>query len=132
MRSLVYHVLSSDAVLMGLLPGGLYGDRALDTIPASRPFAVLMHEGPNPVPASGYRLSQVRSTLWVHDDVGDYTRIDSALKLAREIVLAAVPRVYQGIWLIEAEWLGNSPDLSDDVRGTNTKNAAFLLTGSGL
>lgn len=132
MRSLVYDLLSKDAVFMGLLPGGLHGDRGLNTIAPPRPFAVLMHEGPNPVPASGFRLSQVRTILWVHDDVGDYTRIDSALKLAREIVLSAVPRTHQGVWLIEAEWLGDSPDLSDDVRGTNTKNAAFLLTGSGL
>lgn len=132
MRSLVYSLLSADPVFMGLVPGGLHGDRALDEVPPLRPFAVLMHEGPNPVPNSGFRLAQVRTNLWIHDEVGDYTRIDTALKLAREIVLSSVPTMRSGIWLINAEWLGDSPDLSDDVRGTNTKNAAFLLTGSGL
>jgi hypothetical protein len=131
-RKLVYDLLFSSEEFMDLVPGGLYGDRALDIVPSLRPFAVLVHEGPMPVAGSSNRLSQTRTSLWVHDEVGDYTRIDEALRIARSLVTQAVPHWHEGVWLMEVEWRGDSPDLFDDVRGTNTKNTAWLLTGSGL
>lgn len=130
MRRLIYDLLSSDATLMALLPGGLYGDRSLVETPSVKPFGVLMHEGPS----NGMSARVNRSTvvLWVHDEVGDYTRIEAALRRARALLLAAVQVEKNGVWLMEADWSGDSVDLYDDARGTNVKNATFPLVGSGL
>lgn len=129
MRRLIYNVFSTDAALMALLPGGLFGDRAEIPSDTLRPFGILTHEGPNPGVS---RMMQSRSFLWVHDEPGDYTRIDAVLKMAREVLLTAVPTSLNGVWLNDVRWEGVSPDLFDDTRRTNVKNAAFLLTGNGL
>lgn len=114
---------------MALLPGGLHGDRGLEFVPDEKPFAVLTFEGPNPGMS---RVKQMRGFLWVHDEVGDYTKIDDVLKAARDIIPETIQHFHEGVWLIEASWEGDSPDSFDDIRRTNVKNAAFLLTGSGL
>jgi hypothetical protein len=129
MRRLIYNIWSTNAGLMALLPGGLFGDRVEIPSETLRPFGILTHEGPLPGMASHL---QSRTTLWVHDEPGDYTRIDAALKEAKNVLLAAVPATLNGVWLNDVQWEGVSLDLFDDTRRTNVKNAAFLLTGNGL
>lgn len=129
MRRLIHTLLSTHQPLMDLLPGGLYGDRSLKDTPAVKPFGVLLHEGPSRGLGTVHRATTV---LWVHDEVGDYTRIDDALKVARLHLAAQVQVSLNGIYLMQAEWQGDSVDLYDDARGTNVKNATFLLVGSGL
>lgn len=128
MRVLVYQALTEDTGLMDLLPGGISGDRA-DGVPDLRPFGVLTWEGPNP--GIG-RAMQMRMTLHVHDNPGDFTRIDEILRYVRDLMESATPRKHQGVTLSHAEWIGMSPDLHDEDRRTNLKTVTFLLTGSGL
>lgn len=127
-RKLIYNLWSTHAPLMDLLPGGLYGDRAEFTTEI-KPFGVLIHQGPLPGISSHM---QARTTLWVHDEPGDYTRIDEALRVARNYLLSAVPVLLDGVWLNDVRWEGTSDDLLDTERRTNVKNATFLLTGSGM
>jgi hypothetical protein len=129
MRKIVYKVLKDNAEFMALLPGGLYGDRALEGTPSAKPFAVLTFEGPTP--GVGRHL-RGRAYLWIHDNVGDFTRIDSVHKAARDLLESLPPIAFAGEWLTLAEWEGNSTDLFDDARGTNVKSAGYLLIGSGL
>lgn len=129
MRRLVYNLLSTNAPFMALLPGGLFGDRAEFPVPLEKPFGVLLHEGPLP----GVRSHrQYRSALWVHDEPGDYTKIDEVLRAAEILLVAAVPVSLNGVWLNDVQWTGVSGDLSDDARRTNVKNTNFLLTGNGM
>lgn len=128
MRRLIYDLLTGNVALMEKLAGGIQGDRA-EGVPDTLPFAVLRFEG---VSKGVSRVNQTRLTVWVHDQNQDYTLIDEILKDIRALVEGAAPRMLNGVWLNEAEWEGDSIDLYDDVRRTNTRNAAFLLTGSGL
>lgn len=128
MRRLIYDLLSTDPNLMSMLPGGLWGDRAVEGVPA-KPFAIMTFNGPLPGVS---RMRQTRLTLWVHDISTDYTRIDDVLKTARELILSSPPRKLGEVWMVAAEWEGDSTDLFDEARSTNTRNGVFLLTGSGL
>lgn len=129
MRKVFYNLLAGNEAFMAMLPGGLYGDRSLDGTPALKPFGVITMEGPAPGLS---RHWTGRGILWVHDAVGDYTRIDGILLAARGILEAAPPVLLAGTWLTSAEWTGDSTDLFDDARGTNVKNAGYRLVGNGL
>lgn len=129
MRKVFFNLLASDEAFMALLPGGLYGDRALDGTPTLKPFGIITMEGPTPGIS---RHWTGRATLWVHDSVGDYTRIDEILLAAKGILEPAPPTSLAGAWLSSVEWTGDSPDLFDDARGTNVKNAGYRLVGNGL
>lgn len=129
MRRLVYDVYATNGPFMALLPGGLFGDRQEFQVPEAKPFGVLLSEGPLP----GVKTHrQYRSQLWVHDEPGDYTRIDNVLKEAENLLTAVLPRTLNGVWLNDVQWLGVSGDLSDDARRTNVKYVTFLLTGNGM
>lgn len=129
MRTLIYQWLSNDAGFTDIVEGGLYSDRSLEVVPSVKPFCVLMYEGPNPGMS---RVRQMTLRAWVHDEPGDYLRIEEALKYLRDLLPTGLPRRQGDIWLMEAQWLGDSADLYDETRRTNVKNAVFLLTGSGL
>lgn len=134
MRRLIYNLLTAvpnepGSYKMLWLPGGLFGDRAEFETPVDKPFGVLTHEGPLPGVS---RHQQARFSLWVHDEPGDYTRIDNALKVLRPLVVGSTPRTLNGVWLTEAQWTSTSGDLFDAERRTNVKYSTFLLTGSGM
>lgn len=132
MRRLIYDLLTTggdDAFTTLYLPGGLFGDRPEIPLDNPKPFGVLAHEGP--IPGIGSHV-QSRFSLWVHDEPGDYTLIDEALKALRPLVVGSTPRQLNGVWLNEASWESTSSDLFDDTRRTNVKYSTFLLTGSGM
>lgn len=129
MRTLVYPALLGDATLMGMLPGGLTSDRSLLATPTVRPFGVLMHEGPSRGIGRVHRWTTV---LWVHDEIGDYTRIDAALRRARVVMESLPGLVSAGFSVVDVRWQETSSDLYDDARETNVKNSTFLLVGGGL
>lgn len=128
MRRLVYQALTADATLMGLLPGGLAGDRTTG-VPDVLPFGVLTLEGPTP----GIGAHRTwRLTVWVHSEREDFTAIDQVLKRVKAVMNTLAPRTLNSIWLTDVTWEGDSPDLHDEDRGTNVRTSAFLLAGSGL
>lgn len=128
MRKLVYTLLTSDPGYADALPGGIQGDRA-SGVPDVLPFAVVRFSGDNP--GMG-RAGQTYCSVWVHGQKEDYTIIDDVLKWVRSVMEGATPMQHEGVWLTSVEWQGNSADLYDNERGTNTKSTTFLLTGSGL
>ena len=69
--------------------------------------------------------------IWVHDEPGDYTRIDRILLRLREILppLAGTTSGTQSI--LAVEWTGDSEDLTDDGHGTIARTASFTLVGTG-
>ena len=128
MRKVVYQLMQDPSVA-DFMVGGIFGDGALGDPPLLRPFLNLTHEGP--FPGIG-RMRQWRTTFTVHDDIGDYTRIDDGLKLIRAVMDNAAPFHFDGIWLNAVVWEGDSPDLLDTGRGTNMKYTTYLMTASGL
>jgi len=127
-RRLVYQALIADTTLMGLLPGGLAGDR-VEGVPDTLPFGVLTFEGPTP--GVGKHRTW-RCTFWAHGESQDYTDIDQVLLRVKTVMAGLAPSTLNGIWLTDVQWEGDSPDLHDEDRGTNVRTSAFLLAGSGL
>jgi hypothetical protein len=67
----------------------------------------------------------------VHDQPGDYTKIDAIIYRLRSLIPSLVPsRDTQG-WLQGVVWEGDSEDLTDDGHRTIARNTSFTLVGSG-
>lgn len=70
-------------------------------------------------------------TVWVHDEPGDYGRIDTIILRLRTI-LPALEGMSNGLGhVVAVEWTGDSEDLADDGHGTIARNTSFSLVGSG-
>ena len=74
--------------------------------------------------------------IWVYDELGSYVRVDSILRAIRSAfvdmaVLARTRTDGSVVRLIQADWLGTSADLNDDVFRCATRNATWRLVGSG-
>lgn len=128
MRTLIYQAIINDPTMNGF---GITGPTSfsvdVDT-PITRPFLQLRWG----VNAIGLDVSTQRSlVIWVHDQPGDYTRIDSIILRLRALISSLVPsRDTQG-WLQGAVWEGDSEDLTDVGHGTIARNTSFTLVGSG-
>lgn len=69
--------------------------------------------------------------VWVHDEPGDYSRIDRIIQRLR-IVLPALSGVHQAPYsILDIAWTGDSEDLTDDGHGTITRTSSYTLVGSG-
>jgi hypothetical protein len=128
MRAFLMQAIVADPTLNGL---GIVDQNSfavdVDT-PQSRPFLQLRW-GRNNV---GLDVVTRRDlTIWVHDEPGDYGRIDSIILRLREL-LPTLDGMSNGLGhLLAAEWTGDSEDLTDDGHGTITRTTTFLLVGSG-
>jgi hypothetical protein len=128
MRTLIYQAIINDPELISY---GITGTSSfavdVDT-PQSRPFLQLRWG----VNAIGLDVSTRRSlVIWVHDQPGDYTKIDAIIFRLRSLIPSLVPsRDAQG-WLQGVTWEGDSEDLTDDGHRTIARNTSFTLVGSG-
>lgn len=128
MRTVIRQAIANDVTLAGLgvVPSGvLAGD--VDT-PTERPFIQLRWGETSP------GLSTVDNrvlAIWVHDQPGDYTRIDSIIRRIKQIFDGLTPVQHSTGWLLEIEWVTDSDDLTDDGHGTITRTTTHTLVGSG-
>lgn len=101
-----------------------------DSLP-SRPFAVIHLGVFNPGMA---HVKDGSCTIWIHDDGGDYDRIDQALQAIYGRLHGAEHVSEQGgsAELIRAEWTATSGDLFDPGFRTITKNSSYRLIGTGV
>lgn len=128
MRALVRSTLMTDPTLIdrGVVPlGVLAGD--VDT-PEERPFLQLRWGNTAPGLSAVTRRDLV---VWVHDEPGDYTRIDSIIRRIKTIMASLVGVMHPDGHLMIAEWTGDSADLADDGHGTITRTTSFSLVGTG-
>ena len=128
MRTLIYQAIIGDPALNGL---GITGPSSfavdVDT-PQDRPFLQLRW-GPNTI---GLDVSTRRSlVIWVHDQPGDYTRIDDIILRLRSLIPSLVLSQDAQGWLQGVRWEGDSEDLTDDGHRTIARNTSFTLVGSG-
>lgn len=128
MRTLIYQAIIADTALNGL---GIAGSSAfavdVDT-PLPRPFLQLRWG----VNAIGLDVSTRRSlVIWVHDQPGDYSRIDSIILRLRALIPTLVGTSDAQGYLQGVVWEGDSEDLTDDGHKTIARHTEFTLVGSG-
>ncbi len=70
-------------------------------------------------------------TIWVHDEPGDYSRIDRIVFRLRQILPLLEGTVNGSQSILAVEWTGDSEDLTDDGHQTIARTASFELVGSG-
>lgn len=126
MRTLLRATLVADVGLIAAIPDARWIQAGAVDNPPARPFAVIRITD---APPSGSKAPQPRVQIWVHDNRGSYTRIDSTLKLIRERLTTAFPLENATERIVCAEWTGDSPDLVDEGYNTNTRYCTFTLTG---
>lgn len=124
MRTIVFQAITSDPTLIGL---GIEGENSfagdVDT-PEYRPFLQLRW-GRNDI---GLDVVTRRTLdIWVHDEGGDYGRIDSIISRLR----ALLPTLEGTNNVMAVEWTGDSEDLADDGHKTIARYTSFSLVGSG-
>ena len=124
LRARVYGLLRHDSVLQTYWADRIYQRSAMEyeVPPSQRPFGVyhLDQEGPVSVP-SALRARVCSVQVWVHDEPGDYHRIDQALDRVRHVLEGADPT---GPFL-EMRMTIRSPDMFDDLLKTIMRYSRF-------
>jgi len=125
-RAAVNSVLENSIELqaLGLLPGATYAANAVDTV-EERPFIVMRWE-------ENVRAFDTRGvqglTVWVNDNLGDYTRIDACLEVIKRLLTNMVHVAgSDGRTITQIDWSGDSGDLWDDGYHTIARNAGFSV-----
>lgn len=113
------------AGLTGIPPAQITAAGSLEATPpvAQRPFIVIRVGPKLRGPFPGVHVHN--AAIWVHDEPGDYGRIDTALEEIRAAIEGSVPEA-DGV---AARWLGDSQELADDLLGTILRNTTYQLNG---
>lgn len=123
-RRWAYDKLRLDEDLTALVPlANIYGGGALQSAPKIKPFLIINYA---PSFRSNVRTSVSSLIVAVHDDPGDYGRIDQTLLRVKELFNNAIPGE-PGSTVVE--WLTDSQDLADDGYGTIMRNSSYRLIG---
>jgi hypothetical protein len=135
-RSFVFSLITTDSELnvLGFTEDNVFTSHDEDT-PQARPFIILRwlstDVGLNDWD-TGVGSNLRRLTVWVHDDPGDYARIDKTLERVRTL-LTLVRGAYTGSigkFIGQINWNGDSDDFKDDIVGTITRNGSYTIIGS--
>jgi hypothetical protein len=125
-RAAVYSVLRDSVLLeeLGLPTGAVFAGNNVDT-PEMRPFIVMRWE--EKTKAFADRGPQ-GLTVWAHDEIGDYTRIDKMIEVIKAIMgeMVHVPGDDDRT-VTCVTWTGDSADLYDDGYHTISRNAGFQV-----
>lgn len=123
-RTWAYAKLTANAGVGALVQDAdVHGSGSLEGSPA-RPF-IMLRFGPT-VRGAYAGTSQTELQVWVHDEPGDYLRIQAILQAVR----AALEGVVASAGAHVARWQGESQDLADDGYGTITRWASYNLVGT--
>ena len=125
------------ALVRGLLIAGLddasdipperwFGSGAVTDTPP-RPFAEIKFGGR--FPGIGV-VARRRLEVWIHDDEGDYDRIEKWLQHSKERLNGAEHQSDgDGNEIVLCSWVSDSTDLYDDGYRTNCMMSAFEIVG---
>jgi|SRR6185295_19206289 len=130
MRELILQAVVNDPTinLLGITDENAF---AVDVdTPEQRPF-LQARWGANEVALSKTEVGRRTLTLWVHDEPGDYGRIDTIIFRLRSLIPTLEGESNGLGHLIAAEWSGDSEDLSDDGHRTIARWTSFSLVGTG-
>lgn len=128
MRVVVRNLILEDPALVAEIPADRwFGSGSVPDTPP-RPFAEIRFGGTFPGMA---HITRRRLEVWIHDDEGDYGRIDKIIGLLKKVLDGAEHVQGEDSELIRASWVGDSTDLYDDGYRTNTKSTGFDVVGTG-
>lgn len=123
-RAAVQTLLETDATLLSLGLGQVYGANAVDT-PSEQIFATVHWDQKSVV--FGDRGPETL-VIWFHDRSRDYAKIDAMIERAIQILEGAVHVAGTDGILTQAKWTATSQDLFDDGFKTVTKNVSFQVS----
>jgi hypothetical protein len=128
MRILVFQAITGDSEMQSMGIGGVNSFAGDVDTPEYRPFLQLRW-GRNDVGLDVVTRRTVN--IWVHDEGGDYGRIDSIILRLRALLPTLEGQDNGSGHLMAVEWTGDSEDLADDGHKTITRYTSFSLVGSG-
>ena len=105
------------------LKDAVFGAGSLKGSPSQRPFIVVRMGPKIPTPVPGTSSDEL--VVAVHDEPGDYLRINTLLDLVRSALEGPVAQ--EGA--IAARWTGESGDLADEGYGTIFRTNSFQCVG---
>ena len=126
MREWVIGMMAGDALLTDHVPRSrMYSTGAIGRgleISPDRPFIVVRANGYAAVAVPG--VQQQQYTIYVHDDQGScLPHIDPVLLRVRALFEQRGGYKYGDLWVTDSAWLGEGPDLYDDMFKTTVKFA---------
>lgn len=123
-RTWIHQTLIGAVPVTTLVPAArIFGSGSVQGVPKDKPFIILTF-GARVAPIPTAHRQTV--TVWVHDEPGDYLRIDQILAEIRSVLEGQV----SSAGAIGCRWSGDSTDLADDAYGTITRNSSYDLVGS--
>lgn len=112
-------------------PDRVFQTGSVDTNPVT-PFIVYRQSGHFPGVTKRSKVRQQSLEIWVHDEPGDYSRIDGILNRIEQTFDAVVhASAAEGESIGSADFESRSPDLDDDGFGTICKMTNYTITGRG-
>lgn len=126
MRALLYQAITGHVELSSIIPASRWIQQGAVDNPPARPFAVVSFTDR---PRSDVGSAQPRVTIWIHDDRGSYSKIDTVIQLLENILPDLPPLEDSSNRIADIRWEASSGDLTDDGYNTNVRNATFALTG---
>jgi hypothetical protein len=126
MRGIVYNLLTEDAALLVDIPKARWfsSGAALDL--PEKPFAVI-HWGERT--GISRNLSARTLRVNIHDNRGDYTRIERVLDQVEDVLLPQIDVKQGASRITEIQWLMRSGELVDQDYKTNLMYLDFRVAG---
>jgi len=129
MRIWLHQTLANYAPLVTLVGDRIYQGESMTSTPKTKPFLVHRLGNASPEiwtgdPTEDIRPNQRYFSLYVHDNKGDYTRIDEILDLLRRWLPMEAPVASEHI--LEVRYLETSRDLDDAAFDTIQRYIRFL------
>lgn len=127
LRERVYNLLDVPT-LTDIALGGVLEGRSFEVTPQLRPFIIYAFGVQRAEPRwRGPRRQDL--VVYVHDDVGDYLRIDSTLDLV-DGILTSAPSTADGSGFIQCDFVERSQDFQDNELNTFYKFARYQVVSS--
>lgn len=126
MEKVVYEAISGDSDLKVLFPN-TYQSGAVEDAP-QLPFIVYKMVGTTRVGRNFPRMPRLE--VWLYQERGSYDLINRGLVMLDDIFMAIQTKVVEDQWISQADPMGWSGYLEDDIYRANTRNAAYHLLGS--
>ncbi len=127
-RRAIHSAISNDLAVSAVLGGRLFAAGGVPNGP-TRPFAVLRWGDLEPGIA---RMERRRLTVFVHDDRGDYLRIDDIGGDIRNVLEFLPHTRFEGGSVSKVEFEGASVDLEDPTYDTGMRTWAYRIVGVGV
>jgi hypothetical protein len=129
MRKALFHLLTTDSVLIAAIPADRWYERSSVPDSPSLPFAVLAYDGKLRV---GTGLRSQRASLWVYQGRGDYGFISTVLERAFVVLEGVINHDHDGERLVQVIPGNISSDLYDDLWRANTQNLEMIAIGTSI